>query len=179
MFQGRLVCVTRRLFFDTEMATKRVNTKRSVHTVALPPLVAERITCTLSKWTGEPGRCQWCDTSIDSPRRRTWCSDKCGRAWQREHIWRFARSTAKRRAKYRCIRPGCTAARRDCEVNHITPRNGYGYGPGCHHHLLPDASGNGGLEVLCRAHHAEITKAQATARAEARRAAKLASETTL
>ena len=73
MFQGRLVCVTRRLFFDTEMATKRVNTKRSVHTVALPPLVAERITCTLSKWTGEPGRCQWCDTSIDSPRRRTWC----------------------------------------------------------------------------------------------------------
>lgn len=179
MFQGRLVCVTRRLFFYAEMATKRANTKRSVHTVALPPLVAERITCTLSKWTGELGRCQWCDTSIDSPRRRTWCSDKCGRAWQREHIWRFARSTAKRRAKYRCIRPGCTAARRDCEVNHITPRNGDGYGPGCHHHLLPDASGNGGLEVLCRAHHAEITKAQATARAEARRAAKLASETTL
>ena len=130
MFRGRLVCVTRRLFFDTEMATKRANTKRSVNTVALPPLVAERITCTLSKWTGEVGRCQWCDTSIDSPRRRTWCSDKCGRAWQREHIWRFARSTAKRRAKYRCTRPGCTAARRDCEVNHITPRNGDGYGPG-------------------------------------------------
>jgi len=124
-------------------------------------------------------RCQWCDVEITSPRRRTWCSDSCGRAWQREHIWRFARSAAKRRAKYRCIRPGCTAARRDCEVNHITPRNGDGYGPDCHHHLHPDELGNGGLEVLCRAHHAEITKAQATARAEARRAAKLASETTL
>ena len=57
--------------------------------------------------------------------------------------------------------------------------NGDGYGPGCHHHLLPDATGSGGLEVLCRAHHAEVTKAQATARAEARRAAKLADETTL
>jgi len=117
---------------------------------------------------------------ITGKRRRTWCSDACGRAWQREHIWRFARSAAKRRAKYRCSTPGCTAERRDCEVNHISPLNGIGYGPGCHHHSKPDADGNGGLEVLCRAHHAQITAAQATARAQARREAKAAAtETTL
>ena len=179
MFRWRLANVSCGLFFVTNMATKRRTPKSAVHTTALPPLVAERITCTLSKWTGTEGCCQWCDAPIASPRRRTWCSDKCGRAWQREHIWRFARSAAKRRAKYRCTKAGCGAARRDCEVNHITPRNGNGYGPGCHHHLNPDSNGQGGLEVLCRAHHAEITKAQATARAEARRIAKLASETTL
>lgn len=147
----------------------------------LPPLVAERITCHLSAWRGESGRCQWCDVEITAARRRTWCSDKCGRAWQRNHIWRFARSAAKRKAKYRCTKPGCTAARRDCEVNHVTPRNGGGYGPGCHHHLEPGPDGNGGLEVLCRIHHAEITSQQATLRAAERRAKKaaLADETTL
>jgi len=55
-------------------------------------------------------------------------------------------------------------------VNHINPRNGAGYGPGCHHHLNPDQYGVGGLEVLCHAHHAEVTAAQAKERA-AKRAA--------
>lgn len=133
-------------------------------------LVEERISCPLGQWKGEPGRCQLCNTVIESTRRRTWCSNKCGREWQRNHIWRFARSAAKRRAKYRCQRLGCTAERRDCEVNHINPRNGAGYGPGCHHHLNPDHHGVGGLEVLCHAHHAEVTAAQAKERA-AKRAA--------
>lgn len=84
-------------------------------------------------------------------------------------MWRHARSAAKRRAKYLCERAGCEAARRDCEVNHITPRNGDGYGPGCHHHLSPGPDGEGGLEVLCRAHHAEVTAAQASERARVRR----------
>jgi len=53
-------------------------------------------------------------------------------------------------------------------VNHISARNGGGYGPGCHHHLNPDKNGVGGLEVLCRAHHAKVTAAQAKARAAAR-----------
>ena len=138
----------------------------------LSALERERITCSLSAWTGEPGRCQWCNAAITMSRRRTWCSDKCGRAWQRNHIWRFARSAAKRRAKYFCERPECTAARRDCEVNHRTARDGGGYGPGCHHHLSPDGDGRGGLEVLCRAHHREITTAQAKERAALRRAAR-------
>ena len=133
------------------------------------PLEASRVICQLSQWVGEVGRCQWCNGELHSVRRRTWCSDKCGREWQREHIWRFARSTAKRRAKYRCTREGCVAARRDCEVNHLAAREGKGYGPGCHHHLIPDADGRGGLEVLCHAHHSEITAAQATARAAKRR----------
>jgi len=57
-------------------------------------------------------------------------------------------------------------------------RNGGGYGPGCHHHLSPDQNGVGGLEVLCRAHHAKVTAAQAKARAQARQIAreKLAAE---
>lgn len=139
----------------------------------LSPLIAERITCPLSRWTGAAGRCQWCDGPITGVRRRTWCSEKCGRSWQREHIWRFARSAAKRRAKFRCTRVNCTALRRDCEVNHLEPRDGKGYGPGCHHHLLPDRDGRGGLEVLCHEHHAQVTSAQASARAHFRRSAKI------
>ena len=164
-------------------ARRRKTVRRRATTVARAPreprdphelsaLERERITCSLSTWRGESGRCQWCNDIIDSPRRRTWCSNICARAWQRNHIWRFARSAAKRRAKYFCERPGCTAARRDCEVNHRTARDGAGYGPGCHHHLSPDQNGLGGLEVLCRAHHREVTTAQAKARAAARRAAK-------
>ncbi|MGA0180506.1 MAG: hypothetical protein ACO3JX_05555, partial [Ilumatobacteraceae bacterium] len=128
------------------------------------PLELERITCTLSVWQGEAGRCQWCNIRIEVARRRTWCGNACARAYQRNHIWRFARSAAKRRAKYFCERPDCTAERRDCEVNHRTAREGAGYGPGCHHHLDPDQNGTGGLEVLCRVHHREITTAQAKAR---------------
>ncbi|MGA1406111.1 MAG: hypothetical protein ACO32X_06750, partial [Ilumatobacteraceae bacterium] len=150
-------------------ARKRRQTRA---TGELSALERERITCSLSKWTGEPGCCQWCNAEITSARRRTWCSDPCGRAWQRNHIWRFARSAAKRRAKYFCERPSCDAARRDCEVNHRAARNGAGYGPGCHHHLSPDSDGRGGLEVLCRAHHREITTAQAKERAALRRAAR-------
>ncbi len=158
--------------------TRRTPTRRASPRRApdgeMSALERERITCALSAWRGDPGMCQWCNADIDSPRRRTWCSDTCGRAWQRHHIWRFARAAAKRRAKYYCQRPGCTAQRRDCEVNHKAARNGGGYGPGCHHHLDPDQNGLGGLEVLCRAHHREITTAQAKERAALRRAARAA-----
>ena len=140
------------------------------------PLERERITCSLSAWQGESGRCQWCNVPIESARRRTWCGNSCARAYQRNHIWRFARSAAKRRAKYFCERDGCSAQRRDCEVNHRTARDGGGYGPGCHHHLSPDQNGLGGLEVLCRAHHREVTTAQAKVRAAKRRALKAAAE---
>ena len=159
----------------TRRATTRTSPTRGNPDGEMSALERERITCALSAWRGEPGMCQWCNADIDSPRRRTWCSDTCGRAWQRHHIWRFARAAAKRRAKYYCQRPGCTAQRRDCEVNHKAARNGGGYGPGCHHHLDPDHNGLGGLEVLCRAHHREVTTAQAKERAALRRAARQAS----
>lgn len=137
-----------------------------------------RVPCELTAWTGDPGRCNWCNKAIPAGGRRTvWCRDLCRTQWERNHIWRRARIFARRRAKYRCSRPGCTAAHRDIEINHIDPRNGEGYGPGCHHHQDPSinpATGllRGGLEGLCRAHHREVTSAQASARAAARRAAK-------
>ena len=159
-------------------ARRRSTSVRRRRQTAVPgtmsALERERITCSLSAWRGETGRCQWCNDKIESPRRRTWCGNACARAWQRNHIWRFARSAAKRRAKYYCQRPGCAAQRRDCEVNHRAARNGGGYGPGCHHHLDPDPNGLGGLEVLCRAHHRDVTTAQAKERAALRRAAKAA-----
>ena len=138
----------------------------------MSPLELERVACPLSAWTGADNCCQWCNTSISNPRRRSWCSNRCARAWEREHVWRHARAAAKRRAKYHCVRPGCTSPRRDCEVNHITPRNGQGYGQGCHHHAHPNAANDGGLEVLCHAHHAEVTAAQAADRAQQRRSAR-------
>jgi hypothetical protein len=129
-----------------------------------------RVPCELTAWTGDPGRCNWCNKAIPAGGRRTvWCRDLCRTQWERNHIWRRARIFARRRAKYRCSRPGCTAAHRDIEINHIDPRNGEGYGPGCGHH-------QSNLEGLCRAHHREVTSAQASARAAARRAAKKADE---
>ena len=127
-----------------------------------------RLECPLSAWTGAAGRCQWCDSAITDTRRSTWCSSRCQRQWDREHLWRHARAWAKRKAKYRCVRDGCEAERLDCEVNHLTAREGRGYGPGCHHHQMPDTDGVGGLEVLCHAHHAEVTAQQARDRAARR-----------
>lgn len=43
------------------------------------------------------------------------------------------------------------------EVDHIDPRWGEGYWPGCHHHLEPGPDGRGGLRVLCRACHVRRT----------------------
>lgn len=137
-----------------------------------------RTPCELTAWDGSTGHCNWCNNPIPAQGRRSvWCRDQCRRQWERNHIWRHARTFARRRAKYYCTRPDCTAERRDVEINHIDPRNGGGYGPGCHHHQDPSinpATGNlrGGLESLCRAHHQAITSAQATARAAARRAAR-------
>lgn len=46
---------------------------------------------------------------------------------------------------------------RALEVNHIVPRNGRGYEPGCHHHQA-------NLEVLCRPCHVQETRRQALGR---------------
>lgn len=126
--------------------------------------------CPLSRWSGADGHCQWCDGAVPAGRRRVWCQDACRRAWERNHLWRHARIHARKRAGYRCTRAGCEALRMDVEVNHRTPRDGAGYGPGCHHHQDPDEHGRGGLEALCHAHHVEVTNAQRTARRDQRRA---------
>lgn len=105
---------------------------------------------------GDPPRtCHWC--ASDLPRRkdgkphrnRRWCSRKCERAWQDEHVWGFARHAARERDGRRCVRCGGNGS----EVNHIEPRRGEGYHAGCHHHL-------DNLETLCHGCHVEVTTAQ-------------------
>lgn len=44
-------------------------------------------------------------------------------------------------------------------MNHIVPRNGAGYGWGCHHHQT-------NLQTLCHSCHVKVTNAQAAARRE-------------
>jgi hypothetical protein len=62
-------------------------------------------------------------------------------------VWRRARAYAKRKTKYMCIVEECeVGGRGTLDVHHVVPRNGEGYGVGCHHH-------QSGLQVLCKAHH--------------------------
>lgn len=121
-----------------------------------------RRSCVLSAWEGDLGDCQWCNASIRANRRTVFCSDKCRRVWQRNHIWRFARAYARRAAGYTCLTPGCDPPRNQLDVNHIEPLNGAGYGPSCAHH-------QDNLEVRCKPSHQAITTAQAAARAAARK----------
>jgi 5-methylcytosine-specific restriction endonuclease McrA len=103
--------------------------------------------------------------------RRTWCSDKCSKVWLRNHYWQWARGAAIHRDKGLCrscgTKPdslsfkgtgGYAGAGTDgYEVNHIEPRVGKGYGPGCHHHLS-------NLETLCHTCHVAVTTAQRRSR---------------
>lgn len=96
-------------------------------------------------------------------RRRRWCSDKCSNVYPNNHLWRHARASVLNRDEMRCRRCGfeSTNTGPDCElrwdnwleVNHIVPRDGGRYGPGCHHHLS-------NLETLCHACHVQVTKQQ-------------------
>ena len=72
------------------------------------------------------------------------------------HFWDEARAEALRRAGGKCSRCGEVPpedARLGLEVNHIVPRNGGGYGPGCWHHQE-------NLEPLCHQGHLEVTAEQ-------------------
>lgn len=73
------------------------------------------------------------------------------------HFWGEARAEALRRAGGKCRKCGedvkSERLREGLEVNHIVPRNGGGYGPGCHHH-------QDNLEALCHQGHLEVTAAQ-------------------
>jgi len=103
--------------------------------------------CSLSNWDGSDGCCRWCGEDITSSKRWRWCSNKCRLAFERNHIWKKARSAAKRSAKYRCTVDGCDIGGRGAlDVHHLNPRNGRGYGPGCHAH-------QDNLAVLCKDHH--------------------------
>ncbi|MBV8643106.1 MAG: HNH endonuclease [Candidatus Eremiobacteraeota bacterium] len=131
------------------------------------------------------GACRWCAEPLP-PRRRTWCSDRCGDAFWANHWWSVARSTAKRRDRYRCRRCGTRAPKRPAqsahrtraaylvamrawraakrtgrlEVNHIVPCEGKHGELSCAHHL-------DNLETLCPACHKEHTSALRAPRAVA------------
>lgn len=123
-----------------------------------------RIECVLTTYNGSENTCQWCDNPLPEKSGRTvFCSDRCSRMWERNHIWRKARTAARRRDKYACVKCGVHKTVTKIEVNHINPLNGAKYStPSCFHHL-------DNLETLCVDHHKEITKEQAKARAEKRK----------
>lgn len=113
-----------------------------------------RLSCELSAWIGEVGRCQWCNNTLPAKGgRRAFCSSACTKTFEKNHIWALARRGAKKRAKYRCIRPGCEDDTGYIEVNHITPLVGQGYGPSCFHH-------EANLEAICKPHHQIETNRQ-------------------
>jgi hypothetical protein len=133
--------------------------------------------CSLAPPAAE-GACAWCGTELP-PRRRTWCSDTCGDAFWANHWWSIARSSAKRRDKYTCVRCGERAPKRPSratqkseaaykkamtvwraakrtqrlEVNHIEAAMGRHGQLSCAHHLE-------NLETLCPDCHKEFTAAQ-------------------
>jgi 5-methylcytosine-specific restriction endonuclease McrA len=132
--------------------------------------------CSLASPFSE-GACAWCATPLP-PRRRTWCSDRCGDAFWANHWWSVARRSAKRRDKYRCTSCGTRAPKRPVkatfkthaaylkamrawraekriarlEVNHIVPCAGKHRELSCSHHLE-------NLETLCPACHKRHTAA--------------------
>lgn len=113
------------------------------------------MTCEILAYAGVPGRCDLCGTVL-GPKRRRWCSKGCQWEFTLNHRWTQARREARRRDRNRCT--SCSSSTR-LEVNHIVPRNGAGYGWGCHHHQT-------NLQTLCHSCHVKVTNAQAAARRE-------------
>ncbi len=115
------------------------------------------------------GLCWRCGVALP-PRRRHWCSDDCGQWWRNNHDWNSAREVALKRDKHRCVKCGAdgypissslyrgsytgrTMFPVKLEVNHIVPREGKGYGQGCHNHQE-------NLETLCHNCHVAVTRRQ-------------------
>lgn len=111
----------------------------------------------------EPGTCGACGAPLVG-RNRWFCpsrrnaKDDCRDRYGVNHFWSEARREALKRAGDRCIHDPAREGERSLdhggalEVNHIVPREGRGYGPGCQHHQDE-------LEVLCHADHvAETTR---------------------
>lgn len=151
------------------MGPRRASRRKSL--VKSKSLLAE---CSLAARSME-NVCAWCAASLP-PRRRSWCSDRCGDAFWTNHWWSLARRATKRRDKYRCKRCGTRAPKRPAkasyrtqfaynaavrawrkakrvgrlEVNHIVPCAGKHGELSCAHHLE-------NLETLCAGCHKEHT----------------------
>lgn len=120
--------------------------------------------------------CAWCGDPL-SPRGQRWCPRRasrdratCAQEFWRNHGWSWARDEAIRRSSgypffidadpnlhygSRFAEGSCDecGSRSSLEVNHVEPRNGGGYGDGCHHHQT-------NLQVLCHDCHVKETTRQ-------------------
>lgn len=127
--------------------------------------------CPLRPVDRGPGACAGCGEAVEG-RRRKWCSDKCANRWWVAHSWTSARWEAIRRSSgftadqlrdmgsalySMAFCDQCGAYTSSPEVNHVDPRNGLGYGAGCHNHQT-------NLQVLYHACHAAVTADQARMR---------------
>ena len=115
---------------------------------------ASMASCELVPQYHGPRTCFGCGKTLVGLQRR-WCSAECIDAYWVNHSWTYARAFAVETAgrdEACCARCGVTVGW-TAEVNHIVPRNGAGYGRGCHHH-------QSNLEVLCRTCHAIETTRQ-------------------
>lgn len=112
--------------------------------------------CALLPYDAVAGVCAACGKRL-AGRQTRWCGPVCRAVYPENHYWQFARRAARKRDHYGCVR--CGTMNIDApEVNHRIPRNGRGYGVGCHNHL-------DNLETLCHEHHLRVTRAQRVARA--------------
>lgn len=104
--------------------------------------------CTLASGDAPTG-CDWCGVLLVG-RQRRWCSAFCEYRFRANHVWRFARPEAIRRAERRCAECGAT---NELEVNHVVPLAGRSRAESCAHH-------QDNLEVLCHGCHVEATARQ-------------------
>ena len=139
--------------------------------------------CELLPFDTVAGKCRACGTDLPAV-RSSWCGSLCRYLYERNHYWSIARHAAIIRDGG-CLRCGWKDDQPDCtmhgqyylwsravltgkspgnwlEVNHITPRNGAGYGTGCHHNQE-------NLETLCHRHHVKVTRRQRLDRVRAAR----------
>ncbi|MDP2948895.1 MAG: HNH endonuclease [Chloroflexota bacterium] len=127
--------------------------------------------CQGPDWTSrrsikEPGTCGTCGKPLVG-RNKWFCRStpstyydpgkSCRARYAVNHFWSEARAECLRRAGGRCSRCGeevkSERLREGLEVHHRVPRDGGGYGPGCHHH-------QDNLEALCHQGHLDVTAAQ-------------------
>jgi hypothetical protein len=110
-------------------------------------------TCPISPgpWDGDPNHCRW-DNRPLTGRSDRWCTPRCRRTAEANHVWSKARDAALVRDGDACTRPGCGIGT-DLEVHHLTAVLGAHDVDGCHHHLA-------GLLTLCRPDHQHETNEQ-------------------
>lgn len=111
--------------------------------------------CPLSLWASrsgcDPACCRWCGDPLPTGKPR-WCTARCRRIAESNHVWPKARDAALARDGDACTRPGC-AVEKELQVHHVTAVLGAHDVDGCHHHLA-------GLVTLCPPHHQHETNEQ-------------------